>query len=34
MLFFGRYREAPYDDEARVKLLRLTAPVMRSYDAL
>ena len=28
-----RVREAPYDDEARVELLRLTAAVMRKYDA-
>ena len=28
-----RVREAPYDDEARVELLRLTAEMVRSYDA-
>ena len=28
-----RVREAPYDDEARIELLRLAASVMRSYDA-
>lgn len=28
-----RVREAPYDDEARVELLRLTMSVVRSYDA-
>ena len=28
-----RVQEAPYDDEARAELLRLTASVMRLHDA-
>lgn len=28
-----RVQDAPYDDEARIELLRLTAAVMRAYDA-
>ena len=29
----ARVQEAPYDDEARVELLRLTAAMRRSYNA-